>query len=182
METRKSNDSFLRSEYSACPEWANLASHDPSILILYATATGTAERLAKKLAARINRRGIPALIRDAAQSRPSMLTRVTSLLLIASTYGDGEPPDDAAAFWHAVVHGSELNLRGLQFSVLALGNSTFDKFCKCGRDFDAGLERLGATRFYPRVDCDMDYEAPAKKWMDGVLVSLRQYTQSALAA
>jgi sulfite reductase (NADPH) flavoprotein alpha-component len=185
METRRSaalNNSFQNGDHTTRRDLTHFVVNDPSVLVLYATATGTAEALAKKLAARLHRHGIRALLRDAAQSRPIILTRVSSLLLIASTYGDGEPPDDAAAFWHAVVHGTELDLRNLQFSVLALGNSTFDKFCKCGRDFDAALELHGATRFYPRVDCDMDYEAPAKKWMDGVLMSLRQCTRSALAA
>ena len=70
--------------------------------------------------------------------------------------GDGEPPEDAAQFWQAVVHGNSLDLRRVKYSVLALGNKTFDHFCKCGRDFDLALERHGATRMYPRVDCDVD--------------------------
>ena len=51
----------------------------------------------------------------------------------------------------------------------ALGNSTYDHFCKCGRDLDAALERHGATRLYPRVDCDVDYDVPAKRWTEGVI-------------
>ena len=76
--------------------------------------------------------------------------------MVISTYGDGEPPDDAAPFWEAVVQGNGLDLSGVKFSVLALGNTTYDHFCKCGRDFDAALERHGGTRIYPRVDCDVD--------------------------
>jgi sulfite reductase (NADPH) flavoprotein alpha-component len=73
-----------------------------------------------------------------------------------------------------VVRGNGLDLRGVHYSVLALGNTTYDQFCKCGRDFDAALERHGACRIYPRVDCDVDYDAPARLWFDGVLSSLRQ--------
>ena len=65
------------------------------------------------------------------------------------------------AFWEAVVHGNGLDLSGVKYSVLALGNTTYDHFCKCGREFDAALERHGAMRIYPRVDCDVDYDAPA---------------------
>ena len=61
-----------------------------------------------------------------------------------------------------------------RFSVLALGNTTYDQFCKCGREFDAALERHGGIRIYPRVDCDVDYDAPAKHWLDGVLAHLQE--------
>lgn len=80
------------------------------------------------------------------------------------------------------MHRDDLNLRGMKFSVLALGNSTYEHFCKCGRDLDAALERHGATRFYPRADCDVDYDVPAKCWTEGVLASLqRDYGASAAA-
>jgi uncharacterized iron-regulated membrane protein/flavodoxin len=153
-----------------------------SVLILYGTVTGNAESLAHQLAARLLRRGIAALVRDMARCQPGILTQASCILIVISTYGDGEPPDDAVPFWQAVVHGSALDLRGVKFSVLALGNTTFDHFCKCGRDFDAALERHGATRIHPRVDCDVDYELPAKRWLKGVLMSLDQKRHAALSA
>lgn len=104
-----------------------------------------------------------------------MLKQASCVLMVVSTYGDGEPPDDAAPFWEEVVRGHGVDLRGLRFSVLALGDATFDRFCGCGRDFDAALERQGATRLYPRVDCDVDYDEQAQQWFDGVLAKLRQH-------
>lgn len=80
------------------------------------------------------------------------------------------------------MHGNGLELRGVKFSVLALGNTTFDHFCKCGRDLDAALERHGATRLYPRVDCDVDYKVPATDWIHGVLASLELETGAATSA
>ena len=77
-------------------------------------------------------------------------------------------------FGKRLLHGNGLELRGLKFSVLALGNTTYDHFCKCGREFDAALERHGAQRIHPRVDCDVDYDEAAKRWMDGVMASLTQ--------
>ena len=163
-------------------EHAAAASNAESVLILYGTVTGNSETLAKKLADALRPTGLTARVCDMAHCQPNALTQANYLLVVASTYGDGEPPDDAAPFWHAVVHGNGLDLRGVRFSVLALGNTTYDHFCKCGRDFDAALERHGATRFYPRVDCDADYNRSAAAWINGVLVTLQQESLIAVSA
>jgi uncharacterized iron-regulated membrane protein/flavodoxin len=155
-------------------EWHNAPSNCDSVLILYGTVTGNAESLAHRLAAALRQASIPVQVRDMAHCQPNMITLADCVLFVTSTYGDGEPPDDAAPFWEAVVHGSRLDLHGVKFSVLALGNTTYDHFCKCGRELDSALERHGATRLYPRVDCDVDFEVPARFWMDGVLAILRQ--------
>ena len=145
-----------------------------SVLILYGTVTGNSEALAKKLAEALRPTGLTARVRDMAHCQPNVLKQTNRVLVVASTYGDGEPPDDAAPFWDAVVHGNSLDLRGVKYSVLALGNTTYDHFCKCGRELDAALERHGAVRLYPRVDCDVDYDDPAGRWIEGVLANLRQ--------
>ncbi len=145
-----------------------------SVLILYGTVTGNSEALAKKLAEALLPTGLTARVRDMAHCQPNVLKQTNCVLVVASTYGDGEPPDDAAPFWDAVVHGNSLDLRGVKYSVLALGNTTYDHFCKCGRELDAALERHGAVRLYPRVDCDVDYDDPASRWIEGVLANLRR--------
>jgi sulfite reductase (NADPH) flavoprotein alpha-component len=144
-----------------------------SVLILYATVTGNSETLAIKLADALRPAGIIAHVCDMAHCQANILIEAKCVLVVASTYGDGEPPDDAAPFWEAIVHGDGLDLSGVKYSVLALGNTTYDHFCKCGRDLDAALERHGAVRLYPRVDCDADYDFPARHWIDGVLATLR---------
>ena len=153
-----------------------------SVLVLYGTVTGNAELLANKLSAALRRAGVAARARDMAHCQPSVLTQASCVLVVTSTYGDGEPPDDATSFWKAVVQGNSLDLRGVKFSVLALGNTTYDHFCKCGRDFDAALERHGAIRIHPRVDCDVDYDATAKHWLDGVLAQLEKSERTAHSA
>jgi sulfite reductase (NADPH) flavoprotein alpha-component len=158
-------------------EWSTRSNYANSVLILYGTVTGTAETLANKLAVELRSAGIAAAVRDMAHCQVNILTQTNCVLMVVSTYGDGQPPDDAAPFWQAVVHGNQLDLSGLRYSVLALGNTTFDQFCKCGRDFDTALERHGATRICPRVDCDMDYESPARHWLNGVLARLSQDTR-----
>jgi sulfite reductase (NADPH) flavoprotein alpha-component len=70
----------------------------------------------------------------------------------------------------------------VKYSVLALGNTTYDHFCKCGRELDAALERHGAVRLHPRVDCDVDYDDPAGRWIEGVLANLRQEQTSSASA
>ncbi|MGH7827540.1 MAG: flavodoxin domain-containing protein, partial [Candidatus Binatia bacterium] len=166
----------------ACTAWPGAPYYGDSALILYGTVTGNAETLANRLAAMLRGAGMTVRLRDMVRCQPHVLTQAKCVLIVISTYGDGEPPDDAAPFWEAVVHGNSLDLRGTRFSVLALGNTTYDHFCKCGRDFDAALERHGATRIYPRVDCDVDYDTPAKRWLDGVMASLRQNNHAALSA
>lgn len=163
-------------------QWSNQPYSRDSVLILYGTVTGTAETLAHKLAEELQCTGVTTRVRDMAHCQSNVLIQVGCVLLVVSTYGDGEPPEDAVPFWKAVVHGNGLDLRGVRFSVLALGNTTYDQFCKCGRDFDIGLERHGAVRIYPRVDCDVDYDAPAKKWFDGVFSSLQQADHAAMSA
>jgi uncharacterized iron-regulated membrane protein/flavodoxin len=183
MEQANSNETngHAHDGYEAGAEWMTRYNGD-SVLILYGTVTGTAESLAYKLAASLRREGFTAQVRDMAQCLPNVLTESNCVLMVVSTYGDGEPPDGAIPFWQAVVHGNELNLSGVRFSILALGNTTFDHFCKCGREFDAALERHGATRIYPRVDCDVDYDTPAKHWLQGVLAQLTDNERSTLSA
>jgi uncharacterized iron-regulated membrane protein/flavodoxin len=163
-------------------DWTSAPFNGDAPLILYGTVTGNAERLANRLAARLRAQGIVARVRDMAHCQANVLTQASCVLFVMSTYGDGEPPDDAAPFWKAVVLGNGFDLRGIKFSVLALGNTTYDQFCKCGRDLDAALERHGGIRFYPRVDCDAEYDVPAKHWFDGVTATLRQEERAALTA
>jgi sulfite reductase (NADPH) flavoprotein alpha-component len=163
-------------------KWTTAPYNGDSVLILYGTVTGNAETLANKMAASLRRAGFTSRVRDMAHCQPNVLTQTNCVLMVVSTYGDGEPPDDAMPFWEAVVHGNGLDLRGVKFSVLALGNTTYDHFCKCGRDFDAALERHGATRIYPRLDCDVDYDTPAKHWLDGILAQLADNERGSLSA
>jgi uncharacterized iron-regulated membrane protein/flavodoxin len=166
----------------ALTDWNATPFNDDAALILYGTVTGNAERLANRLAAQLRGQGIVARVRDMAHCQPNVLSQASCVLFIMSTYGDGEPPDDAAPFWEEVVRGNGLDLRGVKFSVLALGNTTYDQFCKCGRDLDAALERHGGIRLYPRIDCDAEYDVPAKHWFEGIAATLQQEERAALTA
>jgi sulfite reductase (NADPH) flavoprotein alpha-component len=138
------------------------------LTILYGSQTGTAESLAKKLSKEAGKRGFVPAILDMAQTDPAKLANEKNLLVITSTYGDGEPPDSAKALHAALKEGSH-TLSGVRFSVCALGDTNYTLFCQAGKDFDAFLEKHGATRVHPRTDCDVDYEEPFGTWLNAAL-------------
>jgi sulfite reductase (NADPH) flavoprotein alpha-component len=142
------------------------------LTILFGSQTGTAEGLARKAAKEAGKRGFAATILDLAQTDAARLAAEKNVLLITSTYGDGEPPDNAKALHAAIRADGAPSLAGLRFSVCSLGDTNYTLFCQCGKDFDAALEKLGATRVTPRVDCDLDYEEPFTKWLDVALTAL----------
>ena len=145
---------------------------DREVTILFGSQTGNAQRLAGDMKKRMEEKGFAVTLSCMSEFRSNSLKKVKQLLIVVSTYGEGDPPDKAALF-HEFVHGKRApRLEGTRFSVLALGDQLYDNFCKTGKDFDAHLEELGATRIHPRVDCDVDFDEPAKTWMDGVLDAL----------
>ena len=142
------------------------------LAILYGTQTGSAAGLSRKIAAAAKKRAIKARVIDMAKHESLDLAREPNLLIVTSTYGDGEMPDNAQTFWQTLASDSAPKLKDTRFSVLALGDSNYIKFCQAGKDFDARLEALGATRLHPRTDCDVDYDEPAAAWMEAVLTAL----------
>ena len=142
------------------------------LTILFGSQTGTAEGLAKKMAKEAGRRGFAATVLDMAQTDIARLARERNLLVITSTYGDGEPPDNAKALHAALQAAGDRPLTTVRFSVCSLGDTNYARFCQCGKDLDASLERLGATRVTPRTDCDLDYDAPFTAWLDTALNAL----------
>lgn len=142
------------------------------LTILFGSQTGTAEGLAKKVAKEAGKRGFAATVLDMAQTDVTKLANEKNLLVITSTYGDGEPPDNAKALHTALKSAGDRPLTALRFSICALGDTNYAQFCQCGKDLDAWFERLGATRVSPRVDCDLDYEEPFTRWLDAALAAL----------
>jgi sulfite reductase (NADPH) flavoprotein alpha-component len=142
------------------------------LTILFGSQTGTAEGLAKKAAKEAGKRGFAPTVLDLAQTDATKLAAEKNVLLIVSTYGDGEPPDNAKALHTALRAAAAPSLAGLRFSVCALGDTNYNLFCQCGKDFDAALEKLGATRATPRADCDLDYDAKFIAWLDAALTAL----------
>ncbi|MEZ0259046.1 MAG: assimilatory sulfite reductase (NADPH) flavoprotein subunit, partial [Chthoniobacter sp.] len=151
------------------------------LVVLFGSQTGTAEGLAKKASKEAEKRGFAPKLVDMAKYESVDLAKEENILVITSTYGDGEPPDNAHAFWNFLQGESAPPLAHLNYSVLALGDTNYSAFCQFGKNCDERFEKLGAKRVHPRVDCDVDYETPAKAWADGVLAALASSVGAALA-
>lgn len=142
------------------------------LLIVYGSQTGTAEGLAKRLSTKSKEKGFEPRIVEANAVTLEELKKTERLLLVTSTWGEGDPPDNAAALWAALKDPSAARLEGLSYSVLALGDKNYAEFCGAGKKFDERLAELGARRVLPRAECDTDYEAMAAQWMGAVMDAL----------
>jgi sulfite reductase (NADPH) flavoprotein alpha-component len=174
-EQRAWLNGFLAGLYSRGPQAGvaapGAATAQPALMpltILFGSQTGTAEGLAKRAAKEAGKRGFATTVLDMGQTDAAKLATEKNLLVIVSTYGDGEPPDSAKAL-HTQLAAPGAALTTVRYSVCALGDTNYTQFCKCGQDFDAFLEKCGATRVSPRVECDLDYEAKFLGWLDATL-------------
>ncbi|MGH1481944.1 MAG: diflavin oxidoreductase [Geminicoccales bacterium] len=139
------------------------------LTIAYATDSGNAEEVAataKKLA---GKQGFAAKLIDMADVMPAELAGVKNLLIIASTWGEGDPPERAIDCYEALMAEDAPRFEDVNFSVLGLGDSSYVNFCEIGKRIDARLEELGGHRIAERIDCDLDFEEPAASWTSGAL-------------
>ena len=128
--------------------------------------------LARKLHQEAQQRGLKSRMVAMDALPPEELTTAENVALITSTYGDGEPPDNAQAFWNKLRSDEAPTLENVKYSVLALGDTNYPAFCEFGKQCDSRLRELGAVPLHPRVDCDVDYDAPALTWREALLQSL----------
>ncbi|WIE82586.1 sulfite reductase subunit alpha [Curtobacterium sp. MCPF17_021] len=140
-----------------------------TIDVLFGTQTGNAEFLADELVAGAKARGLGGRASALDAVTPEQLAEMSHVLVVTSTYGEGEMPDNAGLFWDAVQASTVPRLEGLQYAVLGLGDTSYDEFCQAGKLLDTRFEQLGATRIHDRVDCDVDFEDPAALWTAAVL-------------
>ncbi|OAS89517.1 MULTISPECIES: assimilatory sulfite reductase (NADPH) flavoprotein subunit [Metabacillus] len=144
------------------------------VTILYGSQTGNAQGLAENAGKTLEGQGFKVTVSSMNDFKPNNLKKVQNLLIVVSTHGEGDPPDNALTF-HEFLHGRRApKLDDLRFSVLALGDSSYEFFCHTGKEFDQRLEELGGTRLSQRVDCDLDYDEPAAEWLESVLGGLSE--------
>jgi sulfite reductase (NADPH) flavoprotein alpha-component len=139
------------------------------LTILFATESGNAETLADAARKAAGKLGFAARVVDMADATPAQVAGMQNLLVIASTWGEGDPPQRAADFFAALMADDAPRFEGMRYAVLALGDRAYAKFCETGRHFDERFAALGATRVAERIECDLDYEAHAGAWIDGTL-------------
>jgi sulfite reductase (NADPH) flavoprotein alpha-component len=140
--------------------------------VLFGSQTGNSQKLAKKLSGKLQDQGVQVTLSSMIDFKPNTLKKVQNLLILVSTHGEGDPPDNAISFYEFLHSKRAPQLEGTAFSVLALGDTSYEFFCKTGQDFDQRLEELGGKRLVERVDCDVDYEESAEQWIASVVASL----------
>lgn len=142
------------------------------VTVLYGSQTGNSIGLSKKLAKKLEEQGLQVTLSSMGDFKPNGLKKIENLLIVVSTHGEGEPPDNAISFHEFLNSKRAPKLDGLRYSILALGDTSYEFFCQTGKDFDKRLQELGGTALVPRVDCDVDFDEPAAEWMNDVLASL----------
>ena len=143
------------------------------LTILFASESGNSESLAHRIGKRARKQGFKPKVVDFATLDVLSLAQEQNLLVVAATWGEGEPPARAIAAYAALMSEAAPRIDGVRFGVLALGDTSYAEFCAIGRAIDARLEALGGTRVVDRVDCDLDFEEPAAAWIEAALATLR---------
>ncbi|MEN5038257.1 bifunctional nitrate reductase/sulfite reductase flavoprotein subunit alpha [Pseudomonas sp. TWI929] len=144
----------------------------PRHQVLWASQTGNGELLAERCAERLRGAGLDVQLSCMEAVSPHQLQGAASVLLIASTFGDGDAPDSAATFWQALQGEEGAHCAELPYAVLALGDSSYDQFCGFGRKLDQRLAELGGRRLLQRVDCEPDFDDAFAAWLDALLPTL----------
>ena len=137
--------------------------------ILYGSQTGNSESLSHDVANSAKSHGLLPVVKSMDEVDVAQLAKMDYLLIITSTYGEGAMPDNAEMLWEAANSDSAPRMENVNYSVLALGDTSYDLFCQAGIDWDKRLEVLGAKRIFDRVDCDVDFEAAAEEWISEVV-------------
>ena len=145
---------------------------DRSLAILFGSQSGNSEELAAKLAKQAADYGLEGTVYDMDGFDFSSLSGMKRVLIVCSTWGEGEMPDNAEDLWQISTKSPAGSLSGVHYSVCALGDTSYELFCESGKEWDEQFEKLGATRLVDRVDCDVDYDAPAAAWALEALAAL----------
>ena len=143
-------------------------SGDRSLNILFGSQTGNAAGLAEKTAKLAANYGLEPKVVDMDGFDPAQLASMKRVMIITSTWGEGEMPDNADAMWNAI-NAKGPGLNGVNYSVCAIGDTSYDEFCKAGHDWNNKLAALGGTQAFPIQECDVDFEPPWQVWVDEAL-------------
>ena len=153
-----------------------------TVTILYGSQTGNGRGVAKALADKAQAQGYAVNLASMGEYNVRQLKQEAVLLLVVSTHGEGEAPDDAIELHKFLASKRAPKLDNLHYSVLALGDSSYEFFCQTGKDFDARLAALGAKSLLPLIECDVDYEAAAGQWHADVLEAVKPLIETSSAS
>ncbi|MFJ5160748.1 sulfite reductase subunit alpha [Pantoea sp. NPDC088449] len=150
----------LEDKQSAPAAGANTQLH-----ILFGSQTGNAEALSQTAAKAARAKGLVPVVQALGEVDLDVFATMRHVLIVTSTYGEGEMPDNAQLFWQAISASTAPRLEQMHFAVLAIGDTGYDGFCQAGKFIDMRLEQLGAKRVADRIDCDIDFEEPSSEWI-----------------
>ncbi len=142
------------------------------LTIVYATESGNSEKLAADLGKMARKNGLKPTLIDIADLDVTTLAGVRRLVVIAATWGEGDPPGRAIRAYGDLMGDAAPRLDGVEFGVLALGDTAYAEFCAIGKNIDERLAALGGKRVVDRVDCDLDFAEPAGKWIEQAVKTL----------
>ncbi|MGF7047229.1 sulfite reductase (NADPH) flavoprotein alpha-component [Paenibacillus sp. DS2015] len=155
-------------------ETANITQISKEVTILFGSQTGNCSGLATKISKKLEERDFQVTLSSMGDFKTNSLKKIQNLLILVSTHGEGEAPDNAIPFYEFLYGKRAPQLEALSYAVLALGDTSYEFFCQTGKDFDKRLEELGGKRIIPRVDCDVDFDEPAAEWMNQIISSLSE--------
>lgn len=142
---------------------------DNEIMVMFGTETGNAEVLAETAVEMASSYDLTGKLYDMEDVTVEMLEECKRLIVVCSTWGDGEQPVNAQDLYDSTMEMGDGSLGSLKFAVLALGDTAFDLFCESGKEWDAVLEEKGGIRVNDRIDCDTDYDDFAEDWFEQTL-------------
>lgn len=144
------------------------------ISILWGSQSGNAQGLAETIGQHLLESGLEAEVHSMGDREPEEIHSIENLLIVTSTYGDGEPPDNASEWMSYLKFGDVEPLNSLHYAVLGLGDPYYPHFCQCGKDFDEYLARHGAKSLVPRLDCDRYFEDQYQDWLNSLIQVLKK--------
>ena len=147
---------------------------DNSLLLIFGTETGNAEELAEDAANMAKNFDLEATVMDMEDIEPDDISTSKRLIVVCSTWGEGEQPVNAQDLYDAVEETEEGSMEGVNFAVLALGDTAFELFCESGKEWDKILEEKGGNRVNDRIDCDTDYDDYAEEWLEDTLGLMKE--------
>ena len=144
------------------------------LTIIYGSQTGNSESVANEAAALAADYGLAPSVIDMSDIDVATLSKAERILVVTSTYGEGEMPDNAQILWEEISATDAPSFKKSFFSVFALGDSSYDGFCTAGKDWDKRLAELGAERIADRIDCDVEFQEQSEAWFESVLPDISQ--------